>query len=94
MLLPVTEEGQERLAEAGLWRPIHRGPHPSWSNDVEAYLEDINIRISRDFAMDFGPARDVAIWLAIVALEARLRQEALRMWRIVEDDRKLPIQSG
>ena len=94
ILLPATEDGQRELAKVGLLRPIHRGPHPAWSADVEERLQRIETNIDRDFAADHGPARDFSILLAIEALQARLRQEALRLPRIVEDDHPNPIQTG
>ena len=46
--LPVTPEAQDKLDRAGLSRPVHRGPHPTWTTRVRAVVSAVKRALRKE----------------------------------------------
>jgi len=86
---------QQQLAKQGLHLPLHNSGHPSWTGNVDARLRQIETELEKPEAglakrSHSGSADeyDLAVWMAVKMLQAKLRQEAMGVRRIVENDDK------
>jgi hypothetical protein len=82
MPLPATAEDQQKLKERGIDRPIHRGGHPQWNDEV---LEELRM-IKNDLRLSGLPkssdAYGAEAYRLLKKLEDRLREEMLTKLKI------------
>ncbi len=95
MLLPATPDAQQQLAKQGPRLPLHNSGHPGWTDGVDARLSQIEAELDKPetglakrSASGSADEYDLAAWMAVKMLQAKLRKEALDLSRIVQNDEK------
>jgi len=87
--LPLTFAAQQKLARAGIHRPVHDNGHPFWNRDVHRELSDIEKHLSEVSLDERSEQYAVLARRLLEALQMRLRQKALEMQRITRNDQGL-----
>ena len=90
--LPRTFAAQEKLARAGIHRPVHDNGHLKWNSDVKMALQEVEQKLSIEhLAPDSEEYAMRAAWL-LQESQSRLRQEALSLSRIMwNDPSRIPV---